>query len=308
MAAALSEYDVAVAATAEPADLGCIRGIDLRHRIVHFLVHGSDSGFRHDAGQGRQPNRAKNIRRAGDGLAQFRQALGSISESISAAGRPFDAAGGFGALGGELRLRRCHPAGLAHHHLPALLRRGRYLFGLRHGVDAGDSGAPLVSPRGFDHHAPHRVHVEGDAGNRSDRRLRLCDGSFHGLVQRRISIERYAFVNRMWAGGYWWTYWVLILCNIMIPQLLWSRTRAHERPGGVRDRAGRERRDVAGAFRDRRHQPDSRFCAVVLGHVLSDRLGLEHVPGNDRRVSGPDVPVHSRPARHFDFRNARGGA
>jgi molybdopterin-containing oxidoreductase family membrane subunit len=36
-------------------------------------------------------------------------------------------------------------------------------------------------------------------------------------------IERYAFVNRMWVGGYWWTYWVLILCNILIPQALWSR-------------------------------------------------------------------------------------
>jgi len=35
--------------------------------------------------------------------------------------------------------------------------------------------------------------------------------------------ERYAFVNRMWVGGYWWTYWILILCNIVIPQLLWSR-------------------------------------------------------------------------------------
>jgi molybdopterin-containing oxidoreductase family membrane subunit len=35
--------------------------------------------------------------------------------------------------------------------------------------------------------------------------------------------ERYAFVNRMWVGGYWWTYWVLILCNILIPQALWSR-------------------------------------------------------------------------------------
>jgi molybdopterin-containing oxidoreductase family membrane subunit len=35
--------------------------------------------------------------------------------------------------------------------------------------------------------------------------------------------ERYAFVNRMWVGGYWWTYWVLILCNILIPQLLWSK-------------------------------------------------------------------------------------
>ena len=40
--------------------------------------------------------------------------------------------------------------------------------------------------------------------------------------------ERYAFYNRMWAGGYWWTYWVLILCNILIPQLLWSkRVRLH---------------------------------------------------------------------------------
>jgi molybdopterin-containing oxidoreductase family membrane subunit len=35
--------------------------------------------------------------------------------------------------------------------------------------------------------------------------------------------ERYAFINRMWAGGYWWTYWLLILCNILIPQLLWLR-------------------------------------------------------------------------------------
>ncbi|PYT11647.1 MAG: hydrogenase [Acidobacteria bacterium] len=35
--------------------------------------------------------------------------------------------------------------------------------------------------------------------------------------------ERYAFLNRMWLGGYWWTYWLLILCNILIPQALWSR-------------------------------------------------------------------------------------
>ncbi len=37
--------------------------------------------------------------------------------------------------------------------------------------------------------------------------------------------EQYAFYNRMFpqAGTYWWTYWLLILCNILIPQLLWSR-------------------------------------------------------------------------------------
>src|SRR5437764_6514284 len=35
--------------------------------------------------------------------------------------------------------------------------------------------------------------------------------------------ERYAFVNRVWEGGYWWTYWLLILWSIIIPQGIWSR-------------------------------------------------------------------------------------
>jgi molybdopterin-containing oxidoreductase family membrane subunit len=36
-------------------------------------------------------------------------------------------------------------------------------------------------------------------------------------------VERYTFINRAWVGGYWWTYWLLILCNILLPQLLWSK-------------------------------------------------------------------------------------
>jgi len=42
--------------------------------------------------------------------------------------------------------------------------------------------------------------------------------------------ERYAFFNRTMPqqGTYWWTYWLLILCNILIPQLLWwRRVRLH---------------------------------------------------------------------------------
>ena len=37
--------------------------------------------------------------------------------------------------------------------------------------------------------------------------------------------ERYAFYNRMFPqqGTYWWAYWLLILCNIALPQLLWSK-------------------------------------------------------------------------------------
>jgi molybdopterin-containing oxidoreductase family membrane subunit len=35
--------------------------------------------------------------------------------------------------------------------------------------------------------------------------------------------ERFLFKNRVWLGHYWWTYWLLILCNIALPQMLWSR-------------------------------------------------------------------------------------
>ncbi len=39
--------------------------------------------------------------------------------------------------------------------------------------------------------------------------------------------ERYMIMNRM-AGPYWWAYWLLILTNIVIPQLLWlKRVRAN---------------------------------------------------------------------------------
>jgi Ni/Fe-hydrogenase subunit HybB-like protein len=35
--------------------------------------------------------------------------------------------------------------------------------------------------------------------------------------------ERFMYVNRAWSGPYWWSYWLLILCNITLPQFLWSR-------------------------------------------------------------------------------------
>jgi molybdopterin-containing oxidoreductase family membrane subunit len=34
--------------------------------------------------------------------------------------------------------------------------------------------------------------------------------------------EMFVPVNRS-TGPYWWTYWMLILCNILIPQLLWFK-------------------------------------------------------------------------------------
>ena len=35
--------------------------------------------------------------------------------------------------------------------------------------------------------------------------------------------ERYAFVNRAF-GPYWWSYWIMVSCNVLIPQLFWMKS------------------------------------------------------------------------------------
>jgi molybdopterin-containing oxidoreductase family membrane subunit len=37
-----------------------------------------------------------------------------------------------------------------------------------------------------------------------------------------VSYEQYAFVNRAF-GPYWWAYWTMMTCNVITPQLFWSR-------------------------------------------------------------------------------------
>ena len=59
--------------------------------------------------------------------------------AVPAAGRIGHAAGALGPHGRQLRLRRRHRSRVAHHHLPALLRRRRHLLRLCHGADAGHS-------------------------------------------------------------------------------------------------------------------------------------------------------------------------
>jgi molybdopterin-containing oxidoreductase family membrane subunit len=34
--------------------------------------------------------------------------------------------------------------------------------------------------------------------------------------------ERFTFVNRAF-GPYWWAYWTMITCNVLIPQLFWFK-------------------------------------------------------------------------------------
>ena len=93
------------------------------------------------------------------------------------------------------------------------------------------------------------------------------------------TFERFMTWNRM-TGPYAPVYWTLILCNIVIPQVLWFKRVRDERPGAVRHRARREHRHVAGALRHRRHEPAPRLPALVVGHATRRRSGT------GRRSSG----------------------
>ena len=39
--------------------------------------------------------------------------------------------------------------------------------------------------------------------------------------------ERFMLKNRMWSGPMAWSYWVLLLCNFLVPQLMWSKRLRH---------------------------------------------------------------------------------
>jgi Ni/Fe-hydrogenase subunit HybB-like protein len=45
-------------------------------------------------------------------------------------------------------------------------------------------------------------------------------------------LERFMLKNRMYYGPYAWSYWVLLLCNFLVPQLMWSK-RLRNRTGVV---------------------------------------------------------------------------
>lgn len=37
-----------------------------------------------------------------------------------------------------------------------------------------------------------------------------------------VSYETFAFINRA-TGPYWWSYWIMVTCNVFIPQIFWFR-------------------------------------------------------------------------------------
>ena len=87
--------------------------------------------------------------------------------------------------------------------------------------------------QGFRHRPTPRQHGQGDARQRADRGLRLSHGVVHRLVQRPRGGMVFADQNRA-IGPYGPLYWLLIACNIVIPQVLWFARRAAKRVRAVR--------------------------------------------------------------------------
>ncbi len=97
--------------------------------------------------------------------------------------------------------------------------------------------------------------------------------------------EKFVLLKNRPFGPYAHTYWMMLTCNVFVPQLLWSRWVRAQRAALVADLDPGEYRHVARAVCDRGHQLASRFSAVVVDDVSRDVLGLLDVLRHARSVS-----------------------
>ncbi len=110
--------------------------------------------------------------------------------------------------------------------------------------------------------------------------------------------EMYTVWNRAF-GPQSWTYWMVILFNVIIPQALWFKKVRIQAAAALRSFDGGAGWHVAGALHDHCHQPGSRLPAFVLEQLRCDHLG-------QRRTLWVCRPVHSavllvRPLPAYDF-------
>jgi hypothetical protein len=134
-----------VAAVPQPAHVGRVRDLDLRHHVDPVLVHGHGprpgDAPRPVEGQG-PPGR---LRPPVARLARLGPAVAPLRARVPDPRGALDAAGAVGALGGVVRLRHLAEPRLAHDDPAAVLRRRRHLQRLRDGDDADDPAAPRAS-------------------------------------------------------------------------------------------------------------------------------------------------------------------
>ena len=261
----------------QPADLGRVRGLDLRHGVAAVLVRRPDP---------RPGDAARPRRRAASAAVDLRHARAWAGAARRGTGtatrRPT-------CCWPASRRRWCvsvhtvvsfdfavaHRARLARDDLPALLRRRRHLLRLRDGADAGDPAPRVLRPRGLHHRC---------ATSTTWRKVMLATGLIvaYGYMMETFiawysgnTYERFMIVEPHRSGPY-----ALGLLGAdrsatsLAPQPLWfQRVRAQHRR-----RCSSSRMFVnVGMWLERFviivDQPAPRLPAVVVGHVLRRRSG-----------------------------------
>ena len=81
--------------------------------------------------------------------------------------------------------------------------------------------------------------------------------------------EQFAFINRAF-GPLAWGYWIMVGCNVLIPQLFWFAARAAHAAGRLRRLASHQRRHVVRTVHHHRELARARFSPVELGLVPAD--------------------------------------
>ncbi len=197
----------------------------LRHGFAALLVHRPDSRPGHAA----RPRHASAGARSSTACWRWAGAARPRTGSAIEIGLP--AAGRAGHAAGASRCTRVVSFDFAVAHLPGWHTT---IFPPYFVAGAIYSGFAMVLT--LDHPDPRKCidledlitmrHLDNmakrDARHRLDRRLRLRDGSLHGLVQRQ-SVRAVHDAEPRRPGRMGSIFWLLILCNIVIPQLLWSR-------------------------------------------------------------------------------------
>ena len=98
-------------------------------------------------------------------------------------------------------------------------------------------------------HQSSRSDGQDPAGDQLAYLLRLSQRAVHGVVRRRADAESYLYLNRLIGfGQYAVDTWLIVLCNIIVPQVLWVQPLRRSPAGAVHRVAVRAGRHVARAL------------------------------------------------------------
>src|ERR1700722_4367750 len=147
-----------VAEFPQPADLGCVRGLDLRNGFGAVLVHRLGSGSGYAARSRNHQGSPMGVWISCSWLARIGAALAALRSGVPDSGGDFKPAVFERPSHRQLRLRDFGHPRLAYHDLPAVLCCRRDFLGFRLCDDAADYRALGAESSESDHDEASRKH------------------------------------------------------------------------------------------------------------------------------------------------------